>query len=82
MNKSLIFSAPHETTFANISPVIDLMSDSLKLYYLCQCNYYKENEKICEKISNNYELKVICLKNPFNFTNFYNPSFINISLED
>lgn len=77
MNKSLIFSAPHETTFANISPVIDLMSDSLKLYYLCQCNYYKENEKICEKISNNYELEVICLKNPFNFTNFYNPSFLH-----
>ena len=77
MNKSLIFSAPHETTFANISPVIDLMSDSLKLYYLCQCNYYEENEKICEIISNNYELEVICLKNPFKFRNFYDPSFLH-----
>jgi len=77
LNNSLIFSAPHETTFANISPIIDLINDSFDLYYLCQCNYYIENEKMCEKIINNYELDVICLKNPFKFRNYYDPSFLH-----
>ena len=51
------------------------MDDSFNLFYLCQCNYYKENEKICENISNNYEIEVICLKNPLKYKNFYDPSF-------
>ena len=77
LRNSLILSAPHETTFANISPVIDLMIDSYNLIYLCQCNYYKEKSNMCEKISDNYEIISICLKNPFKFKSFYDPSFLH-----
>ena len=77
IENSLILSAPHETTFANISPVIDLMIDSYNLIYLCQCNYYKEKSNMCEKISDNYEIISICLKNPFKFKSFYDPSFLH-----
>lgn len=77
MKNSLILSAPHETTFANISPVIDLISDSFNLIYLCQCNYYKEKVNMCEKIKDDYQIKSICLKNPFKFKNFYDPSFLH-----
>jgi|TARA_B100001093_G_scaffold269621_1_gene257745 hypothetical protein len=77
LKNSLILSAPHETTFANISPVIDLISDSYNLIYLCQCNYYKEKSSICEKINDSYEIKSICLKNPFKFKSFYDPSFLH-----
>ena len=77
MNKSLIFSAPHETTFKNVSPVIDLVKKTYSILYLCQCNYYHETKKICELICNTYDFEVICLKNPLQFKNFYNPSFFH-----
>ena len=77
VKKSLIFSAPHKTTFSNISPIIDSINHSFDLIYLCQCNYYKESEKMCEYIIKNYNIEAICLKNPFKFNNYYNPIFLH-----
>lgn len=75
-NKYLIFSAPHKTTYLNISPVLDLLDSSINLIYICQCNFYKENKKMCEIVKDEYKIITYCLKNPFKFKKYYDPSIL------
>ena len=75
-NKYLIFSAPHKTTYLNISPVLDLLDNSINLIYLCQCNFYTENKKMCKIVKDEYKITTYCLKNPFKFKKYYDPDIL------
>ena len=77
IKKNLFFTAPHQTTFSNIKPFLKHYKNSYNYFFVCECNFYVENSKVCETLPKELEYDIYCLPNTFKFKRYYNPSFVH-----